>query len=479
MALRLSETRRFAVWEAEPPPHTPAPAAARTPTLAAAAVEPPSLNAAAGAAAVPTAAAAGAAPTAVGQAVLAKWLDGDQDMYPGTVTKIDAAAGTFEVWFDEGVAQEGLTSAHCHVRDPALDEQREREEEAAAAAATTAAATAALDVEAAFGDLLASPSGGASATSAGSEMARIGRVKSPSREVKVLVTTDDSVFVEELDGSGTRTWLPISELEGAPEVGGGDWRASVGALLDSLSGADGEPASSSSSSPADPANPAAGPLPSSLAEPWQPGAPVVFRGLLDASDRGSIAATASSCFNEGWGTVRRRSVGMPEAQYLTTPSQTHLRLTRRFRELSVRAWARIRDAAAHADGVLGTGLGGMVKAGEGDETPLLEGSFKQADFLYYDGAGRDWVGWHDHAGESVIFIVVLVADGFEGGQFMYRDMETSKEVAVELRPGDAVVCPSPMEHCVRPLTSGSRVSMNIDFWNVDMQHDSRSLVNRY
>lgn len=64
-------------------------------------------------------------------------------------------------------------------------------------------------------------------------------------------------------------------------------------------------------------------------------------------------------------------------------------------------------------------------------------------------------------------------------QFMYRDMETSKEVAVELRPGDAVVCPSPMEHCVRPLTSGTRVSMNIDFWGVDMQNDSRSLINKY
>ena len=51
--------------------------------------------------------------------------------------------------------------------------------------------------------------------------ARLGRVKSPSREVKVLVTTDDSVFIEELDGSGVRSWVPLSELEGAPELGGG------------------------------------------------------------------------------------------------------------------------------------------------------------------------------------------------------------------------------------------------------------------
>ena len=86
---------------------------------------------------------------------------------------------------------------------------------------------------------------------------------------------------------------------------------------------------------------------------------------------------------------------------------------------------------------------------------------------------------HDHAGESVIFIVVLVADGFEGGEFMYRQAQTGEEVAVDLQLGDAVVCPSPMEHCVRPLTSGSRVSMNIDFWSVDMQQDSRSLANKY
>ena len=82
---------------------------------------------------------------------------------------------------------------------------------------------------------------------------------------------------------------------------------------------------------------------------------------------------------------------MPEAQYLTTPSQTHLRLTRKFREMSTRAWERIRDAATHADLVLGTGLGDRLR--EEKSTPLLEGSFKQADFLFYDGAGRDWVGW--------------------------------------------------------------------------------------
>ena len=55
------------------------------------------------------------APTAVGQKVTARWIDGDQDYYPGTLTAIDTAAGTFSVYFDEGVDQEGLTEENCHV----------------------------------------------------------------------------------------------------------------------------------------------------------------------------------------------------------------------------------------------------------------------------------------------------------------------------------------------------------------------------
>lgn len=219
---------------------------------------------------------------------------------------------------------------------------------------------------------------------------------------------------------------------------------------------------------------------------------MVFRGLLDGFDRGAVAAAARSCFREGWGTVRRRSVGMPEKQYLTTPSQTHLRLTRNFRELAPRAWVRLRDAAAHADAVLGTGLCASAaakvatNASAADPAALavsrsayMDGAFKQADFLHYSGAGRDWVGWHDHAGESECFVVALVADGFTGGAFMYRDAVTNAEVVLDLALGDAVVCPSAMEHCVRPLTSGRRVSLNVDFWSVAQQHDSRSAANKY
>ena len=230
------------------------------------------------------------------------------------------------------------------------------------------------------------------------------------------------------------------------------------------------------------------PLPASLAEPWTSGHPVVYRGLLNATDRASIFAAARDCFQSGWGTVRRRSVGLPEKQYLTTPSQTHLRLTRHFREMAPNAWAHLRDATAHADGVLGTKLSASSTitctapsstTASAMVSPPLEDAFKQADFLHYSGAGKDWVGWHDHAGESELFIVALLADGFGGGSFMYRNALSKEEVALDLKLGDAVVCPSSMEHCVRPLTSGLRVSLNIDFWGVAQQADTRSAANKY
>lgn len=67
-----------------------------------------------------------------------------------------------------------------------------------------------VDMDSAFGELnhLELLAG----ASSGEEAVRIGRVGAPFREVKVLVTTDESVFIEELDGTGTRTWLPIALL---------------------------------------------------------------------------------------------------------------------------------------------------------------------------------------------------------------------------------------------------------------------------
>lgn len=51
-----------------------------------------------------------------------------------------------------------------------------------------------------------------SSPSSSDEAIRIGRVGNPLREVKVLVTTDESVFVEKLGGAKRRCWLPIDQL---------------------------------------------------------------------------------------------------------------------------------------------------------------------------------------------------------------------------------------------------------------------------
>ena len=83
------------------------------------------------------------------------------------------------------------------------------------------------------------------------------------------------------------------------------------------------------------------------------------------------------------------------------------------------AWDHISKAAGHADQVLDTCL--SCRGG-------VEQCFKQADFLCYDARGRDWVGWHDHAGESACFAVVLIAGSFEGGEFQFRNMLTGREV---------------------------------------------------
>ena len=42
-----------------------------------------------------------------------------------------------------------------------------------------------------------------------------------------------------------------------------------------------------------------------------------------------------------------------------------------------------------------------------------------------------------------------------------------------------VVCPSEMEHRVGAVSSGTRASLNVDFWDVDAADDRRSEFDRY
>ena len=52
-------------------------------------------------------------------------------------------------------------------------------------------------------------------------------------------------------------------------------------------------------------------------------------------------------------------------------------------------------------------------------------------------------------------------------------------VDVMLAAGDVVVCPSEMEHRVGAVSSGTRASLNVDFWDVDAAADRRSDFDRY
>ena len=55
--------------------------------------------------------------------------------------------------------------------------------------------------------------------------------------------------------------------------------------------------------------------------------------------------------------------------------------------------------------------------------PAMQSCFKQADVLGYTGgsksSGGDYVGWHNHGGESLLFAVVVLSEpsDYAGGQF--------------------------------------------------------------
>jgi len=325
-------------------------------------------------------------------------------------------------------------------------------------------------------------------------------------------------------------------------------------------------------------------------DPVDGGGVVVFRGLFGDAELAELYALSADCLASDWGTVRRRSVGLPDraadramdgATTAATPAQTHLRLNRYFCARAPAAWSALRRAAAAADAAhLGGVLAAAVLRRDGEEEPedaveeaaaekaatvveaeadarrqaeclgfaaaTLERAravaaaaaaavdagqphllgrdptesdqditataaaaaggaaagateaaappaaplsadgagmgacFKQADALVYHGAQNgDWVGWHDHGGESVLFAVVLLADpaGFEGGTFCYRRADTGTECTLGLGLGDAVICVSHTEHCVRPVSGGVRFSLNVDFWAV--ASDNRSDADRY
>ena len=263
---------------------------------------------------------------------------------------------------------------------------------------------------------------------------------------KVLLTQGDASFVEHADGR--KEWVQRSREED-------DWRATLRCYLNKAA-VDDDDASE------DPAT-----IVKRALEDWREGHAVVLRGLLSPKAVAEVHACARDCLDGGWGTVRRRSVGLPN-EGSVFPQQTHARLSKHFRDQCPRAWAALWRGIAGVDWGTWPRFSGDV---------AVRNAFKQADYLLYQGG--DSVGWHDHYGESLLFCVVLLSGDFEGGGFSYKPLDGGGAVDVMLAAGDVVVCPSEMEHRVGAVSSGTRASLNVDFWDVDAADDRRSDFDRY
>jgi hypothetical protein len=259
----------------------------------------------------------------------------------------------------------------------------------------------------------------------------------------VLLTQGDASFVEHADGR--KEWVQRAE---------DDWRT---ALQNYLAGA----ATNDDDAAEDPET-----VVQTALKDWREGHAVVLRGLLSPKAVAEVHACASDCVERGWGTVRRRSVGLPDGSVF--PQQTHARLSKHFQQQCPRAWAALWRGIAGVDW-------GTWPRFSGDAA--VRNAFKQADYLLYQGG--DSVGWHDHYGESLLFCVVLLSSDFEGGGFSYKPLDGGGAVDVMLAAGDVVVCPSEMEHRVGAVSSGTRASLNVDFWDVDAADDRRSDFDRY
>ena len=265
----------------------------------------------------------------------------------------------------------------------------------------------------------------------------------PAPPPKVLVTQGDASFVEYADGS--KEWVQRTE---------DDWRATLRGYLNKA-------AMNNDATAEDPTT-----IVKRALEDWRAGHAVVLRGLLSPKAVAEVHACARDCIEKEWGTVRRRSVGLPDGSVF--PQQSHARLSKHFRDQCPRAWAALWRGIAGVDW-------GTWPRFSGDAA--VRNAFKQADYLLYQGG--DSVGWHDHYGESLLFCVVLLSSDFEGGGFSYKPLDGGGAVDVMLAAGDVVVCPSEMEHRVGAVTGGTRASLNVDFWDVDAADDRRSDFDRY
>ena len=186
----------------------------------------------------------------------------------------------------------------------------------------------------------------------------------PAPPPKVLITQGDASFVEHADGR--KEWIQRTEDD--------DWRATLRGYLNKAA-MDDDDASE------DPTT-----IVKRALEDWREGHAVVLRGLLSPKAVAEVHACARDCLDNEWGTVRRRSVGLPDGSVF--PQQTHARLSKHFRDQCLRAWAALWRGIAGVDWGTWPRFSGDV---------AVRNAFKQADYLLYQGGDRqcmDQISWN-------------------------------------------------------------------------------------
>ena len=156
-----------------------------------------------------------------------------------------------------------------------------------------------------------------------SEVAHAESNENAKRVHEVMVTSGDLAFVRYIDG--TMGWEPLASV-GLGDAQDNDWKASTAEAFEQRIVAVSAPLVNCPRK-------ASGTL---CMETIANGT-VLFPGLFGRKELMETYMCAQSCLVEGWGTVRRRSVGFPEKGELT-PAQSHIRVSAQYLERAPSAW---------------------------------------------------------------------------------------------------------------------------------------------
>ena len=130
--------------------------------------------------------------------------------------------------------------------------------------------------------------------------------------VAVLITSGVEAFVQRADGS--RSWIPSTALEGGTAADG----APCGAIAEAAEEAEAimrqvlaQQPSARTTTAARPPRPPVVAAAAAVSD-VRAGSTCMLRALLGTREVDELHASAASCATERWGTMRRRSVGLPE-----------------------------------------------------------------------------------------------------------------------------------------------------------------------